>query len=112
MIEFGYLYFLDIIMTVNELITELNKVSLDAKYKFTHPLFVEDYYINSYYSTGTSFIIRLDFTNQYSLNRFRNILYLQRNMPIEIKTNDPKIIGKILAVDYDENKQELIITFE
>ena len=105
------------IMTINELNKILKEVSYNASYEFTHCLYYGSFYISSYYNTGTSFIIQLDSNNNYSLNRFRNIIYLQKNVPILIQrppnlTNTIKIPVDILDIEYDSKIEKLTIVFD
>lgn len=106
------------IMTINELKKILKEVSYNANYEFTHCLFYGSFYISSYYNTGTSFIIQLDSNNNnYSLNRFRNIIYLQKNVPIIILrppnlANTIKIPVDILNIEYDSKIEKLTIVFD
>ena len=104
-------------MTVNKLIEELRKVNYNASYEFTHFLFKGSFFISSYYNTGTFFIIHLDSNSNYNLNRFRNIVYLQKNVPIIIRLspnyiNPTKLQGNILNVDYDSEIEKLNVVFD
>lgn len=104
-------------MTINELKEVLKEVSYDANYEFIHSLFKGSFFINSYYNTGTSFIIQLDSKSIYNLNRFRNIVYLQKNVPIIIRSssnclNPNKLQGVILSVDYDSEIEKLTVVFD
>lgn len=104
-------------MTVNQLIVDLSKVDYEANYKFAHILFGGTYYVKSYYNTETSFVIQLDTKISYNLNRFRNILYSQKNIPIIIEMpsnyiNPTKLQGVILYTEYDLNSEQLTVYFE
>ena len=95
----------------------LRKVSYNASYEFTHIIFKGSYFISSYYNTGTSFIIQLDSKRNYNLNRFRDIVYLQKNVPIIIRLspnciNPTKLQGVILNIDYDLEIEKLTVVFE
>lgn len=104
-------------MTINELKEVLKKVSYNASYEFTHCLFEGSFFISSCFNNGTSFIIQLDSKNNYSLNRFRNIIYLQKNVPIIIQ-RPPNVIIKIklpvniLNIEYDLETEILTIVFD
>lgn len=104
-------------MTINEFIEVLKKVSYNASYEFTHILFKGSFYISSYYKTESSFIIQLDSKRNYNINRFRNIVYLQKNDPIKICIspnciNPNKLQGVIINVDYDCNIEKLTVVFD
>ena len=104
-------------MTVNEFIEEMKEVSYNASYEFTHFLFKGSFFISSYYNTGTSFIIQLESISIYNLNRFRNIVYLQKNVPLKIRLssnyiNPSKLLGTILYVDYNREIEKLIVVFD
>jgi hypothetical protein len=104
-------------MTINELKEILKEVSYDANYEFVHCLFEGSFFISSYYNTGSSFIIQLDSSSNYKLNRFRNIIYLQKNVPIIIQrppnlTNTIKLPVDILNIEYDSKIEKLTIVFD
>ena len=104
-------------MTIYELIEVLKGVSCDADYEFIHCLFEGSFFISSYYNTETSFIIQLDSKSNYNLNRFRNIVYLQKNVPIIIRSspnclNPTKLQGIILSADYDSEIEKLTVVFD
>lgn len=104
-------------MTINELKEVLKKVSYNASYEFTHCLFEGSFFISSCFNNGTSFIIQLDSRKNYSLNRFRNIIYLQKNMPIIIQRpsniiNTIKLPVEIYNIEYDSETEKLTVIFD
>ena len=98
-------------MMVNDLIAELRKVCYNARYKFVCILSSEELYISSLYTTDTSFIIELGLHEQYSLDRFRNILYIQKNNPIIVKLSIRDNGGELGVVEYDGYSNELVLYF-
>jgi len=104
-------------MTVNEFIKVLKEVSYNASYEFNHILFKGSFFISSYDNTGTSFLIQLDSKSNYNLNRFRNIVYSQKDVPIIIRLspnciNPTKIQGVILNIKYDSKIEKLTVVFD
>lgn len=104
-------------MTVKQLIVDIRKAGYEANYRFAHIMFDGTYFIKSFYNTDTSFVIQLDPKISYNLNGFRNILYLQKNIPIIIEVpskyiNPTKLQGLVLYTEYDLNSEMLTIYFE